>query len=194
MFLGLRTPEGELLLPLTALQILWINFLGDGPPALALAADRSPGVMKHGPRPPQSPLLDGSSLRFILIDGLFKGVVGLALLVAMPAFGVGLAATATSVFLYESVAKLVSAYPARKIGALPSLNPWLHLAVGGGLLLGLLCIVFPPFRAALALSELDAVALAFVAAALVTTWISGETLVRALRAKPPTQDLRPRPA
>lgn len=194
MFMGLRTPAGELLLPLTALQILWINFLGDGPPALALAADRSPGVMRHGPRPPRSPLLDASSLRFILIDGFFKGAVGLALLAVMPSFGIGLAATATSVFLYESVAKLVSAYPARRVGAVPKLNPWLHLAVGGGLLLGLLCIVFAPFRAALALSELDAAALAFVAAALVTTWISGEALVRALRTKAPPQDLQPRTA
>jgi Ca2+-transporting ATPase len=194
MFLGLRTAEGELLLPLTALQILWINFLGDGPPALAIAADRSPGVMKHPPRAPRSPLLDGASLRFILIDGFFKGVVGLALLVLMPAFGVGLAATATSVFLYESVAKLVSAYPARKIGAPASMNPWLHLSVGAGLVLGLLCILIAPFRSALGLSELDGRALVFIAVAIVTTWISGEILVRALRTNPPAQDLRPRVA
>ena len=192
ILVGLTTAKGELLLPLTALQILWINFLGDGPPALALAADRSPGVMKLAPRPPRSPLLDGAALRFILIDGAFKGVVGLALLVVMPAFGVGLAATATSVFLYESVAKLVSAYPARKIGAKPNMNPWLHLAIGSGLVLGLLCILLAPLRGVLGLSVLDARASAFVALAIVTTWISGEILVRALRGKASAQDLRPR--
>jgi Ca2+-transporting ATPase len=191
MFLGLRTAEGELLLPLTALQILWINFLGDGPPALAIAADRSPGIMTHPPRHPRSPLLDGPSLRFILIDGFFKGVVGLALLVAMPAFGIGLAATATSVFMYESVAKLVSAYPARKVGAPASTNPWLHLSVGAGLVLGLLFLVIAPFRTALGLSEIDGTAIAFIALAIATTWLSGEMLVRALRTKPSAQDLRP---
>ncbi|HEX6275452.1 MAG TPA: cation-translocating P-type ATPase [Polyangiaceae bacterium] len=193
IFLGLRTPDGELLLPLTALQILWINFLGDGPPALALSLDRSPNVMKQAPRPPRSPLLDAPALKFIVIDGVFKGVVGLALLILMPAFGVGLAATATSVFLYESVAKLVSAYPARRIGALPSRNPWLHLAVGAGLALGLACVLSPALRAILELSELNLLAVGFVAAAIATTSMSGELLVRALRAGP-AQDLRPRSA
>jgi Ca2+-transporting ATPase len=194
LFLGLRTEAGELLLPLTALQILWINFLGDGPPALAIAADRSPGIMKDLPRAPKSPLLDAPSLRFILIDGFFKGAVGLALLVFMPVFGIGLAATATSVFLYESVAKLVSAYPARRVGAPASTNPWLHLSVAAGLGLGLLCILLPSCRSALELSELDGRAATFVAGAIVTTWISGEILVRALRTKPPTQSLRSRVA
>ena len=41
----LRDAGGMLLVPLTALQLLWINFLGDGPPALALAVDRNPGTM-----------------------------------------------------------------------------------------------------------------------------------------------------
>jgi len=129
-----------------------------------------------------------------VIDGFFKGFVGLALLVALPAFGIDLAMTATSVFLYESVAKLVSAYPARKVGAPATTNPWLHLSVGAGLVIGLLCIALAPFRAALGLSVLSGSALAFVAAAIATTWITGEMLVRALRTKPPTQGLRPRVA
>src|SRR6185369_1640535 len=45
----LRDPSGMLLWPLTALQLLWVNFLGDGPPALALGLDRTPGVMSRPP-------------------------------------------------------------------------------------------------------------------------------------------------
>ena len=44
-----------LMLPLTAAQILWINLMTDGLPALALAFDRTPGVMQQKPRPADSP-------------------------------------------------------------------------------------------------------------------------------------------
>jgi Ca2+-transporting ATPase len=181
LLLGLRMPDGGLLLPLTALQVLWINFLGDGPPALALAADRSPGVMRRPPRPPKSPLLDGASIRFIAFDGVFKGAVGLALLVVLPELGVDLAATATSVFLYESVAKLISAYPARRIGAAPGRNPWLHVSIGGGLALGLACVAIAPLRHALGLVALSTPSFLVVGAALAITWINAELVVWALR-------------
>ncbi|MEL7209179.1 MAG: HAD-IC family P-type ATPase, partial [Actinomycetota bacterium] len=40
----LRDDAGDLLVPLTAAQLLWINVIADGPPALALGLDRNPGV------------------------------------------------------------------------------------------------------------------------------------------------------
>lgn len=56
-----RNDAGALMVPLTAAQILWINLLTDGLPALVLAFDRTPGVMQQPPRRANSPLLDRPS-------------------------------------------------------------------------------------------------------------------------------------
>ena len=95
---------GGLFLPLTAAQLLWINIVADGPPALALALDRNPGVMEQRPRDPGAPLLDPMSLRFIVITGAVKALVGVLLLALLPRPGHSLGVTRTAVFLYESLA------------------------------------------------------------------------------------------
>jgi Ca2+-transporting ATPase len=49
--IGLRAEGGGLVLPLLATQILWINLVSDGAPALALGVDPvDPGVMTEPPR------------------------------------------------------------------------------------------------------------------------------------------------
>jgi len=181
LVLGLRGPQGSLLLPLTALQILWINFLGDGPTALALAMDRCRGTMLSPPRARDRSLLDGKTLRFVLLDGFMKGALGLGLLLLMPQLGSSVAATGTSLFLYESVAKLLSAYPARKLGARPARNPWLHGSVLIGAVLGLLCVWLAPVRDVLGLVALSPRELLLVCALLTVTWGSGELAARIAR-------------
>jgi Ca2+-transporting ATPase len=49
--LGLTSAEPGLFLPLLAAQLLWINLITDGPPALALGIDpKDPDVMQRQPR------------------------------------------------------------------------------------------------------------------------------------------------
>jgi P-type Ca2+ transporter type 2C len=49
--LGLKSAEPGLFLPLLAAQLLWINLITDGPPALALGIDpKDPDVMQRQPR------------------------------------------------------------------------------------------------------------------------------------------------
>ncbi|POH60032.1 hypothetical protein C3B59_16295 [Cryobacterium zongtaii] len=54
--------------PFTALQILWVNIIMDGPPALALGVERTePDVMRRPPRSAQESLLTRSRMGHILL-------------------------------------------------------------------------------------------------------------------------------
>lgn len=58
-------------IPLTPVEILWINLVTDGPPALALGFDPPPkGNMERCPRKPGSRMLDKGMIRMILIGGI----------------------------------------------------------------------------------------------------------------------------
>ncbi|MFW9909935.1 MAG: cation-translocating P-type ATPase, partial [Candidatus Thorarchaeota archaeon] len=58
-------------IPLTAVEILWINLVTDGPPALALGFDPPPkGIMDRCPREPGSRMLDKGMVRMIVIGGV----------------------------------------------------------------------------------------------------------------------------
>ncbi|NLV80147.1 MAG: cation-translocating P-type ATPase [Rhodococcus sp.] len=67
--------------PFTALQILWVNIIMDGPPALALGVDPAePGTMKRPPRPARETLLNRARLQRILGLGVIMAVGTLAML------------------------------------------------------------------------------------------------------------------
>jgi len=176
----LRDASGALLLPLTAIQLLWINFIGDGPAALALALDRNPGVMTRPPRSPKSALLDQMSVRFVFSTGLLKALAGAALLVAMPLFGYGLAAVRTVVFLFESVAQLVFAYPARRMGRHAAKNRVLHIVIVLSVGLQVLTATVPSLQTLLGLVTLDTQALVVVSGSVLATWLAAELVNRAL--------------
>jgi Ca2+-transporting ATPase len=57
-------------LPITAIQILWLNLATDGFPALALGVDPpEPGVMDRPPRKPGAKMMDRGMVNFIIIAG-----------------------------------------------------------------------------------------------------------------------------
>lgn len=66
--------------PLLPTQILWINLVTDGIPALALASDtKDPNVLTHAPRNPKTPILTKSRMLFIGIVGF--GLAGFLLII-----------------------------------------------------------------------------------------------------------------
>ena len=66
--------------PFTAIQILWINIIMDGPPAMSLGVEPArPGVMEAAPRAPAARILTGGRLLRLFLYGLTMALGTLAL-------------------------------------------------------------------------------------------------------------------
>ena len=172
---GVRDAAGMLVLPLTATQLLWINFVGDGPPALALALDRNPHMMARPPRPAASALLDPRSLWFILVTGVIKGGVGVALLAILTSLHAGVLRIWAAIFLFESIAKLVSAYAARRgVGRTSRRNWVLDLAIVAGLALQVATALVPALRHVLTIGAPTGGDGLLLIGAIVASWLLAE--------------------
>ena len=179
LFLGLRDAGGGLLLPLTAIQLLWINVITNGPPALALGLDHNDGLMLQPPRDPQAPLLDPTSLRFIVIAGTASALIGGVLLVLLPRSGYDIATSRTLLFLYATISQLVLVYSARQIVTPPHGNRALLVVVVSCLAMQLLTVLVPGFRLVLGLEQVEPFAFIWLTAAVLVSWGCAETLSRA---------------
>jgi P-type Ca2+ transporter type 2C len=168
--LNLRDDAGNLLLPLTAAQILWINLITDGLPALALALDRSPGVMAVPPRPPATPLLDRPSMRFVLAVGPLKALLALSLLGVVPLLGYSTDTTRAVVFHFMAIGQLLLTYPARHTRAHPLGNIYLHAAVIAGVAVQLGAASWPVTASLLGNARLPMELWALVFAASLMSW------------------------
>jgi Ca2+-transporting ATPase len=71
--------------PLTVIQLLWLNLLTDGAPALALAMEKGdPAIMERKPRPPTEPIINRIMQHGIIIQTIAQtGVVLTAFLVGL---------------------------------------------------------------------------------------------------------------
>lgn len=134
----------DLGVPLLPLQLLWVNLLTDGLPALALGVDPvEPGLMSRPPRPRDERLLRGARLALLSVRGLFMAASAMAAL-AVVRFGWDepWADARAVMFTVLVAAHLLYAFVAR----LPTRrrNRWLLLAILGGLALQAVVVLFPP--------------------------------------------------
>jgi Ca2+-transporting ATPase len=93
-------------LPLTAIQILWVNLVTDGLPATALSLDpHSKGIMQRKPRDTKENILSKGLQLDILVFGTLMGIFGVILFALYQGAGLMKAQTMvfTSLVLFEIV-------------------------------------------------------------------------------------------
>ncbi|MGH2581568.1 MAG: cation-translocating P-type ATPase [Anaerolineales bacterium] len=142
--------------PLAPIQLLWLNLLTDGAPALALGTEKGdPDVMKQKPRPKDEPIVDGEMRIGILVQTIIKTVATLTAYL----IGLNLYPTAeshnlvaeTMAFVTLGLCELFRAYTARSehysvfYGGIFG-NRNMNLAVFISAFLLLLVVYFPPLN------------------------------------------------
>jgi Ca2+-transporting ATPase len=101
--------------PLNAIQLLWLNLLTDGLPALALGMEKGdPDTMEQPPRPVREPIID----RLMVVGIVVQTIAITASVLAAYAIGLGWdssnpALAQTMAFVTLSASELVRAYTAR---------------------------------------------------------------------------------
>lgn len=138
-------------IPLTAIQLLWLNLVTDGAPALALGTEAGdPDIMKQPPRPPKEPIINKRMQIGIVIQTIAITAVTLG------AFAIGYyfepehaEFAQTMAFVTLSISELFRAYTSRseyyplfKIGIFT--NKVMNWAVLGSFLM-ILLVVYVPF-------------------------------------------------
>jgi len=130
-------------LPITAVQLLWINLLTDGAPALALGVDQSvPGVMKRKPRIKKDGVINKRLMYMIGAIGIKMTLILLIIFFIGLTKGIEVARTMvfTGIVLYE----FVRIWVIRKQEKLKFFsNKWLILALGISILLQLTVVYSP---------------------------------------------------
>ncbi|MBI4181814.1 MAG: calcium-translocating P-type ATPase, SERCA-type [Candidatus Aenigmarchaeota archaeon] len=171
LFLALLLfPAGaEPLLPLVAVQLLWVNLITDGLPALALGVDPTvKGIMDRPPRPAKEALLNRRAFSYILVAGAVI-TAGTLWLFAWE-LQEGLVKAQTMAFTMLVVYELVNVFVLRRLGGLSFLcNRKLLLAVAVSFALQLLVIYIPALNEAFntaPLSPADWVDIAVIALSL----------------------------
>ena len=152
--IGLEAGVDVVVLPLLATQILWINLVTDGPPALALGVDPADeGLMEQPPRPVGEGVLTARMWRGIVFVGVIMAVGTLFVLdAALPGGFVdgsgelryGQTMAFTTLMLFQMFNVVNARSDERSAFVHLFTNRWLWAAVGGSLALQVL-VVYVPF-------------------------------------------------
>jgi len=136
-------------LPLSAVQILYVNLATDGLPALALAVDPpEPDLMRRGPRNPRAGIFTRPVVSLMLAGGIWSTIINAGIFAWALKSGRTQDEAMTMVFVQLVLTEFFKAYNFRsdRHSALirPFANKWLNAAIVWELIL-LTLIVYVPF-------------------------------------------------
>ncbi len=136
-------------MPLTAVQILYVNLATDGLPALALAVDPpEDDLMQRQPRDPRIGVFTRPVVVMLLAAGVWSGIVNMTLFVWLLERGRALEEVMALTFVTLVLIQFFNAYNCRSdrqsVFRRPFANRWLNLAVGWEVVL-LIAILYVPF-------------------------------------------------
>ena len=136
-------------LPLTAVQILYVNLATDGLPALALAVDPpETDLMKRKPRNPRTGIFTRPVVTLMVLGGIWSTIVNLGLFTWALNSGRSLDETMTMTFVSLVLIQFFKAYNFRSdrhsVLNKPFANKWLNAAIIWEIGL-LLLIIYLPF-------------------------------------------------
>jgi Ca2+-transporting ATPase len=169
--------------PLNPMQLLWINLVTDIFPELALSLEPpEEDIMQRPPRDPHAPMFSNRDLRRIGLEGgvITTTAMG-AYLWGLGRYGTGPRAS-TMAFTSLTAAQLLHAISCRSephsiFDAQPfPKNPYIPLAVGGGLLLQVLATLTPGVRTLLGATRLGLLDWGVAATAAVTPLLTNEII------------------
>ena len=143
MLIGFSTAAGPLL-PLTAVQLLWLNIVTDGLPALALGVDPPDRrIMRRSPRPPGQAVLSGPMLINIVVTGTM--LCGFTLWLFADSLDQGPEAARTMAFTALVAFQLIRVFMVRFHYRVPMFsNRWLWMAIGVSIALQLFAVYGAP--------------------------------------------------
>ena len=138
--------------PLTAVQLLWINLVSDGLPALALGVEPlERDIMGRPPRLPHEPVITYRRGRRILLHGVLMTVVGVVAFAYTFGQGEDLDRARTATFCTVAFTQLFFALACRSQsdtfwGLGPFTNPYLFGAIAASTLLQVAVVTLPLTR------------------------------------------------
>jgi P-type Ca2+ transporter type 2C len=163
--LGLDTGSDTLVLPLVATQILWINLVTDGAPALALGVDPADeGLMEQQPRPVGEGVLTPSMWRGIVFVGVIMAVGTLFVLDASLPGGFvegsgdlrhAQTMTFTTLMLFQMFNVLNARSDEQSAFVHLFMNGWLWAAIGASVALQVVVVYLPFLQRAFGTSPLS---------------------------------------
>ncbi|MCK8455297.1 cation-translocating P-type ATPase [Sphingomonas faeni] len=167
-------------MPLTAVQLLWLNLVTNGAQDVMLGFGRGEGdELRQPPRPPSAPILDRSAIALMIPPALLMTGLALYLVSQMRGEGRPLAEIQNAVLLmtvlFQNVYVLCMRSERRSIFREPVLsNAWLLLGVGIALALQVTAMAWPLLGGVLGTAPVSAATVRFCAAAVVGTIVVTE--------------------